>query len=853
MKQVKENLYWVGALHPDLRVFDVIMHTKYGTSYNAFILKTNAGNVLFETVKVKFFDDFLKKIEEVCPVESISHIVVDHTEPDHVGSLEKLLDLAPQAQVVGSAVALNFLRDICNRPIPGIAVDHNATLDIGGERLRFLSVPFLHWPDSIYTYLEKNKTLITCDSFGCHYSDERVFNDTIDGDFYPAYKYYFDMIMGPFKKHVRYALEQIEPLDFDTICPGHGPVLRTDLDYYIDLYRKWSQEEEIPLPEKPQVVNAFVSAYGYTEELARHINSGIAEVVDADIHTYDMVHADAQEVQKKIDTAQGLLLGSCTINGDALPPVMDLAMGLNGIAHGGKVAAAYGSYGWSGEGPEVLNYRLRTQRMNTLEPPLRVKFKPSQDDTEKAVDFGRRFGKKIQKEWEQMGRTGSDGKTFWKCTVCGEVFEGALPPTTCPVCGVGSEAFVEHAQDVVTYSDDRPQKMVIVGSGAAAISAAEAIRARNSAAEIHLYTAEDILPYYRPVLTDMLSRSVEDEEFFLHPEHYYAEKILPSIFQAPWYPLQRQKKEIILESGAAVSYDKLLLATGADPFVPPVKGRDLAGVHTIRSRRDITRLQERFAAPGNRKILVVGGGLLGLETACGLAQNGAEVLVVDTAPRILPRQTDGPGAEFLMDLVKESSIEIITDTVVQEIYGHENRVEGVILATGENIQTDLVVVSAGLKPSVDLAEGTAISTGRAIEVNDRMETGARDIYAAGDCAIFNECYYGIWEPALEQGRVAGANMAGDEKRFAGKKYPATLHAFGTSLFALGDIHLSPQDKDVTIIRRRDDLKKALVTYYFQKNRLCGALFIGDLSKSAPVITGVNEKITYEDALDEKML
>jgi flavorubredoxin/NADPH-dependent 2,4-dienoyl-CoA reductase/sulfur reductase-like enzyme/rubredoxin len=853
MKQVKENLYWVGALHPDLRVFDVIMRTKYGTTYNSFILKTNEGNVLFETVKVKFFDDFLAKIQDVCPVESIKYIVVDHTEPDHVGSLEKLLDYASQAQVVGSAVALNFLRDICNRDIPGIAVDHNSTLRIGGETLRFLSVPFLHWPDSIYTYLEKNKTLITCDSFGCHYSDERVFNDEIDGDFYPAYKYYFDMIMGPFKKHVRYALEQIEPLDFDTICPGHGPVLRKDLKYYIDLYRTWSREEERPLPEKPQVVNAFVSAYGYTEELAHAITRGVKEAVDADVHLYDMVHADGKKVQEHIETAQGLLLGTCTINGDALPPVVDLAMGLNGIAHGGKVAAAYGSYGWSGEGPDVLNYRLKTQRMNTLEPPFKLKFKPSGNELEKAVDFGRRFGKKIAREWEQLGRTGSDGKTFWKCTVCGEIFEGALPPITCPVCGVGSEAFVEYRPDIVEYESTAAEQMVIVGSGAAAVSAAEAIRKRNRNAEIHLYTAENIYPYYRPVLTDMLSRPVETEEFFIHPENYYEEQNISIHLSSPVTSISEQNKEIRLENGEKVTYDKLLIATGAVPFVPPVKGRELLGVYTIRTNKDITFLREQLQRRECKKILVVGGGLLGLETACALAKNDKEVVVVDTAPRILPRQTDGPASEFLAGLIRRSNISIITDTVVQEIYGHDNHLEGAILATGENISADLVVMSAGLRPTVDLAEDTSIETGRAMEVNEKMETASPDIYAAGDCAILGEGYYGIWEPALEQGRVAGANMAGDEQTFAAKKYPATLHAFGTSLFTLGNIHLSPDEENVRIIRRRDDMKESLVAYYFQDDHLVGALFIGDLSKSAPVIRGVNEQMSYQDALDEKIL
>ena len=394
--EIRDGLYWVGALDPDLRVFDVVMETQYGTSYNSFVLKTPKYTVLFETAKEKWFDQYMANLKEVCNPAEIDYIVVDHTEPDHAGSIARLLDYAPNAKILASSIALGFLNDICNRPLPGQAVADNEVIELDTVKLRFLSVPFLHWPDSIYTYIEGMDTLVTCDSFGCHYADERICNDLIEGRFIDAYKYYFDMIMGPFKPHVQYALERIKELSIKTICPGHGPVLRENLDYYLDLYDRWSRLETPVERERPKVVIPFVTAYGYTEKLASEIAAGIREETEADVALHDMVYAEHDQVMAEIKSADGVLFGTPTINGDALPPIMNLAMGLNGIVAGGKVVGAFGSYGWSGEGPDMVMDRLKRLRMIPVEPALKIVFKPEGEKLEKARNYGRRFGKKAE-------------------------------------------------------------------------------------------------------------------------------------------------------------------------------------------------------------------------------------------------------------------------------------------------------------------------------------------------------------------------------------------------------------------------------------------------------------------------
>ena len=178
--EVKNNIYWVGALDPNLRVFDIIMYTPYGTTYNSYVVKGSNKTAVFETVKAQFFDQYLERLNSlgVNPSE-IDYIVVDHTEPDHAGSVSKLLKLAPNAKVVGSKIAIDFLKDIVNEDFEHIVVNHGDTLSLGNKTLEFISAPFLHWPDSMYTYIPEDKALITCDSFGSHYSCEEVFNDLV--------------------------------------------------------------------------------------------------------------------------------------------------------------------------------------------------------------------------------------------------------------------------------------------------------------------------------------------------------------------------------------------------------------------------------------------------------------------------------------------------------------------------------------------------------------------------------------------------------------------------------------------------------------------------------------------------
>ena len=385
-----DGLWWVGVEDHDLRVFDIVMHSDWGTSYNAYAVRGSEGVALFETVKETFFDEYLANLKEVCSLDEVKYIVVGHTEPDHSGSLEKLLELTPNATVVGSATAITFLKEIVNKPFASRAVKEGDTIDLGGRTLTFLSVPFLHWPDSMYTYIPEMKALFTVDSFGCHYADDRVFNDLIDGDFTEAYKYYFDCIMGPFKPFVLKALDKIKGLDIQFIGNGHGPVLRANIPHYLELYRQWATPVVVPADER-RVAIAYVSAYGYTKQLAGVIADALAEGGVKHVELYDLVECDLETARAAVQSADGFLLGSPTLVGDALPPIYEMLVGLNPIVHKGKLAGAFGSYGWSGEAVPKLTAQMQAIGLKLPVEGLKVRFKPSEAQLAEARQFGLDF------------------------------------------------------------------------------------------------------------------------------------------------------------------------------------------------------------------------------------------------------------------------------------------------------------------------------------------------------------------------------------------------------------------------------------------------------------------------------
>lgn len=394
MKAVKvtDKVYWVGVQNPKLRVFDVIMETRWGTSYNSYLIRGSKKTALVDAVKTAFSEEQIERIRDVCDPASIDYIICNHTEPDHSGSLTRLLDIAPQARVVCSKPASIFLKDITNREIDYMVVEDGYELDLGDVNIRFLSVPFLHWPDSIFTYVESEKFLSSGDVFGFHFAAENVFDDLtpLTDEMVESQKYYYDVIMSPFAPFVRSAVDKIKDLDIKIIGPSHGPVLRTNPMQSVENYRKWAQ----PVVNDPKkVFVGYVSCYGYTQQLGEQIYNEVkAAGYDAEIADISQIGTDA--AVDKIQCADAFAIGSPTLNRDVLEPVWNVLTALCPMIVKGKKAAVFGSYGWSGEAGKYMDQRLKNLDVNVVAIAT-AKLKPSDAELAAAKEAGAKLAGSI--------------------------------------------------------------------------------------------------------------------------------------------------------------------------------------------------------------------------------------------------------------------------------------------------------------------------------------------------------------------------------------------------------------------------------------------------------------------------
>ena len=353
--KVSDSVSWIGVLDRDIVTFDVVMETKYGTTYNSYFIDADKKTIV-ETVKEKFWDIYLEKIRKVVDPEDIEYLILNHTEPDHSGCVDKLLKLSPNAKVVGSGNAIRYLKDLLGYEFPNLVLKDQQTLDLGNKQLKFIGAPNLHWPDSSMTYLEEEKVLFTCDIFGEHYCNEAMFDDEVD-NFDDAFRYYFNVIMRPYSRFMLQAIERIRSLPIEIICPGHGVILRSFWKKYFDLTEKYSREAmNYPIPNR--VLIAYVSAYKNTGLLADKIVEGLKMAGDIEVDACDIENVDLGTIEKKIIEASALMIGCPTFSQNILLPIYQVFALINPIRDRGKLAAAFGSFGWSGEGNKLINSNL---------------------------------------------------------------------------------------------------------------------------------------------------------------------------------------------------------------------------------------------------------------------------------------------------------------------------------------------------------------------------------------------------------------------------------------------------------------------------------------------------------------
>ena len=371
-------------------------------------------------------------------------------------------------------------------------------------------------------------------------------------------------------------------------------------------------------------------------------------------------------------------------------------------------------------------------------------------------------------------------------------------------------------------------KFVIAGNGIAAITAARTIVAANPTAEVEIYTDEPYPSYLRPRLIQFLAGALEQKDLYLHSPDWYERRGITVHLETAVTELDAAARRIVLDNGDEVSYDRLLLAVGSNPFQPPLEGMDQEGFFTLRTIDDalaIRRRADKCLAVGHRETVVIGGGLLGLECANALASLGLEPSVLEHDPWLLPKQVDEQGAAVLEKQLEQRGIRCLSKAASRAILADADGVSAVELEDGRLVSGHLVLCSAGVRPNADLARAAGLAVGRGVLVDSEMRTSEDHVYAAGDVTEYNGETLCIIPVAIEQARVAAANMVSPgSEAYYGTVPSTTLKVAGIDLTSMGMI--SAEEDGFQELRKADPTKGMYQKLVLHDGRIVGAILMG---------------------------
>ncbi len=387
-------------------------------------------------------------------------------------------------------------------------------------------------------------------------------------------------------------------------------------------------------------------------------------------------------------------------------------------------------------------------------------------------------------------------------------------------------------------------KIIIIGAGIAAISAVKAIRQQNQDIDITVYGEEQHYPYKRIRLTKDLANGFDENNLLIEKESWYEANQVTLEAGKKVTKINPKQHEIILSDGTTDKYYSLLLATGASNRVLPIKCIDKEGVYTLRSLEDGQDILKQ--AEKSTRALVIGGGILGLEIAWSLIKLKKEVVIVETMPRLIPRQLDGDSSQLLQKVVESHGVTVYTGTCVNEILG-DDKVTGFITDNNVEMSCDMVIHSTGICPNIELIKDTGIETNRGIIVNEKMQTSAPDVYAAGDVAEYEGEVLGLWNIASVQGDVAGKNMIGLTETYEAPATPMVMNAFHYSLFSIGNV--DDYGSDHAIVEEPAGNKYGKI--WFSDGVITGALILGSIKELPPIKKAMDQKKKFPEVYEKE--
>ncbi|MBL4930991.1 NAD(P)/FAD-dependent oxidoreductase [Clostridium paridis] len=383
------------------------------------------------------------------------------------------------------------------------------------------------------------------------------------------------------------------------------------------------------------------------------------------------------------------------------------------------------------------------------------------------------------------------------------------------------------------------EKIVIVGCGAASVSAIKAIRSIDSNNEIHVYSDEAYFPYYRPKISKKLLDNLNEDEILIQKKDWYENNNVELHLNSKVIKLSPENDEIILNNENTVSYSKLLLATGADNIIPKVRGIHKLGVFTLRNLNNAYKIIDFIKKSDS--ILLIGGGIQNLEMSTALSNFGKKVTILELAPRLMPRQLDIFASEKLKRTLENNGVNVMLSTEIDEILG-EDRVKGYVTKSGIKAYCDMVIYSIGILPNIDIIQNTNIKINKGIIVNEKMQTSFGNIYAAGDICEYNNRIYGLWDISTKQGKVAGLNICNENTVFQLPIPITSLDTFNMSLYSIGDVE---EKSDSLILVETDASKNRYYKVLLQNNHITGAIIIGDLKTFLTIKKFIENDIEVE--------
>jgi NAD(P)H-nitrite reductase large subunit len=390
-------------------------------------------------------------------------------------------------------------------------------------------------------------------------------------------------------------------------------------------------------------------------------------------------------------------------------------------------------------------------------------------------------------------------------------------------------------------------KYLIIGNSAGGIGAMEAIREIDVDGSMAVISDEKYHVYGRPLISYYLANEIDYHKMFYRPFDFYEKKNIKAILGRRAVNIDFDKKSVKLDNGEEIGFEKLLLATGGTPFVPPIKGTESYEFFNFITLDDAIKVRERLASETVETAVVLGGGLIGLKAAEALTDRGVQVKVVELADRVLSPVLDQEGSSVMQAVMEEDGVEVITGHTISEVVGENGRAKGVILDNGKKMDCGLLIIAIGVRPRVQLVKDTPVKLGRGIIVDKHMLTSMPDVYACGDCAeVYDFITDGfrltpLWPTAHVGGRIAGANMAGIDREYIWGTGMNAVDFFGFPIISAGLIN-APEGEEVEILTKLDMDSKVYKKYIIRDNRIAGMILLNEVDRAGVILGIMRDKI-----------